>query len=85
MNDDDGGGGVGKSDDGGNHQVRREVKPAKEKANHKISRADWLPIHGWSPYKVRPNLFKQSSCHKFPRCGQDSDASLWSQFTFFGC
>ena len=57
---DDGGGRVGNGDIGDNHQVRHEVKPAKEKANHKISRADWFPIHGWSTFKVVPKQFKQS-------------------------
>ena len=67
MVDDDEGGGVGNGEDAGPHQVRGKVKAAEEKANHKISRTDWLPpIHPCFTFGQ-----SNSSSHKVPRVSPD--------------
>lgn len=75
MVDDDEGGGVGNGEDAGPHQVRGKVKAAEEKANHKISRTDWLPpIHPCFTFGQ-----SNSSSHKVPRVSPD----FWHFFRHF--
>ena len=56
-----------RGEDAGPHQVRGKVKAAEEKANHKISRTDWLPpIHPCFTFGQ-----SNSSSHKVPRVSPD--------------